>query len=233
VPKLFAETSVSEQVKEPTPEITTTELPSILLETEDVPLETEASLNAESMVDQTKMTEALKLMSNAQVNHGYHHTLELVKNSESPEKVGLKEEAEMYGDHSLHTTSGITTTVLKLSAEICNLELVLEPRLETHITELLSILLETEDVLLLTETFLNAESTVDQTTMIQVLKLMSDAQDHHIRDLHSIRSVQNSLSAETQIPVMYGENLMMVHGDHLLLTTSGITTMVLLLYAET
>jgi UDP-2,3-diacylglucosamine pyrophosphatase LpxH len=88
-------------------------------------------------------------------------------------------------------------------------------------------------VLLLTEAFLNAESTVDQTTMIQVLKLMSDAQDHHIRDLHSIRSVQNSLSAETQIPVMYGENLMMVHGDHLLLTTSGITTMVLLLYAET
>jgi len=222
-----------EPVPEPTLETETTEQLSIPLETEDALLETETFHNAESMVDQTTMTSVLKLMLNAQVYHGDHTMSRLVRNSESQEKVGLKEEAEMYGDHSLHTTSGITTTVLKLSAEICNLEQVLEPRLETHITELLSILLETEDVLLLTETFLNAESTVDQTTMTQALKLMSDAQDHHIRDLHSIRSVQNSLSAETQIPVMYGENLMMVHGDHLLLTTSGITTMVLLLYAET
>jgi hypothetical protein len=69
------------------------------LETEDVLLETPASLNAESMVDQTTMTSALKLMSNAQVYHGDLTMSRLVRNSESPEKVGLKEEAEMYGDH--------------------------------------------------------------------------------------------------------------------------------------
>jgi hypothetical protein len=122
VPKLFAETSVSEQVKEPTPEITTTELPSILLETEDVPLETEASLNAESMVDQTKMTEAPKLMSDVQDHHTRDlHSTESVQNSLLVETLAVDtfgEKPEMdTGDHLPLTTSGITTTVLKLYAE--------------------------------------------------------------------------------------------------------------------
>jgi hypothetical protein len=118
VPTLSVEIWASVPVLEPRPEDMKTRKISILKPvTEDVLLTTITFFNAESMVDQTKMTEALKLMSNAQVNHGYHHTLELVKNSESPEKVGLKEEAEDTGDHSPHTTSGITTTVPKLSAE--------------------------------------------------------------------------------------------------------------------
>jgi hypothetical protein len=78
--------------------------------------------------------------------------------------------------------------VLKLFAEICNSELVLEPEPETITTELPSTLkLETEDVLQETERFLNAEDTEDQTKVTSVLKLMSDAQAHHIRDHHSIR----------------------------------------------
>jgi hypothetical protein len=44
--------------------------------------------------------------------------LKLVKNSELPEKVGLREEPPIdVGDHSLLTTSGITTMVLLLFAE--------------------------------------------------------------------------------------------------------------------
>jgi hypothetical protein len=70
------------------------------LDTEDVLVETQASFSAESMVVQTKMTSVLKLMLNAQVFHGLHTTLELDLNSESPEKVGLKEKPEMAdGDH--------------------------------------------------------------------------------------------------------------------------------------
>jgi len=113
------------------------------------------------------------------------------------------------------------------------LEQVQEPTPETETTELLSILSETEDVLLLTEIFLNAESTVDQTTETQALKLMSDAQDHHTRDQLSIELAQNSLSAETLAVDTYGERVEMEHGDHLLLTTSGITTTVQALFAET
>jgi hypothetical protein len=46
------------------------------------------------------MTSVLKLMLDAQVFHGLHTTLELDLNSESPEKVGLKEKPEMAdGDH--------------------------------------------------------------------------------------------------------------------------------------
>jgi hypothetical protein len=90
------------------------------LETEDVLLETEASLNAESMVDQTTMTSALKLMSDVQENHTRDlDSEEPVQNSPSmvDHPVMFGERAEVYGDHSPHTTSGITTTVLKLFAE--------------------------------------------------------------------------------------------------------------------
>jgi hypothetical protein len=124
--------------------------------------------------------------------------------------------------------------VPKLSAEILDLVQVLEPRPETETIDLSSILkLVTEDVLLLTEAFFSAESTVDQTKETLVPKLMSDAQDHHTRDQPSIELVQNSLLVETLAVVTYGERLKMVHGDHLLLTTSGITTMVLKSFAET
>jgi hypothetical protein len=94
------------------------------------------------------------------------------------------------------------------------MELVLELRQETLTIDLNLIQLETEDVLLQTPAFLNAESTVVQTKEISVLKLMLDAQDHHTRDHHSTESVQNSLSAETPHPVMCGERPEMVLGDH-------------------
>jgi hypothetical protein len=85
---------------------------------EDALLPTTTSCNAESMVDQTRMTRVHKLMSDAQVLLGDHTIPELDLNSESPEKVGLKERLETtFGDHLLLTTSGITTTVLKLFAE--------------------------------------------------------------------------------------------------------------------
>jgi len=66
------------------------------------------------MVDQTKVINPLMLMLNVQELHGDHITSRQDLNSESPEKVGFKEELEVYGDHSPHTTSGITTMVLKL-----------------------------------------------------------------------------------------------------------------------
>jgi hypothetical protein len=63
------------RVKEPEPEIHITENTSIpKLHTEDVLIIIDISCTAESMVDQTIMTELLTLMSNAQVNHGYHTT---------------------------------------------------------------------------------------------------------------------------------------------------------------
>jgi hypothetical protein len=118
VPKLYAETWVTVRVLDPILEDMVTKSFSILkLETEDVLETTTRFLIAESMEDQNKMTSVLKLMLDVQEHHGDHITLDLVKNSESPEKVGLKEEAEAYGDHSPHTTSGIITTVPKLSAE--------------------------------------------------------------------------------------------------------------------
>jgi hypothetical protein len=111
---------------------------------------------------------------------------------------------------------------------------VLEPIPETETTELPSTLkLVTEDAPLETLKFFSAEDMVDQTKMTEAHKLTSDAQDHHTRDLHSTESVQNSLSAETLIPDMSGEKPAMVLGDHSLLTTSGITIMVLKLSAET
>jgi hypothetical protein len=101
VPTLFAETSVTERVLEPRREMVKTEKTLIMkLDTEDVLITTITSFNAESMVDQIIMIEVLMLGLTAQAQNGYHTTLELVKNSESPEKVGLKERAEMdTGDH--------------------------------------------------------------------------------------------------------------------------------------
>jgi hypothetical protein len=56
-------------------ETITTDLNSILpLVTEDVLLQTIISFNAESMVDQTKMTSVPKLMLSAQVLCGDHNT---------------------------------------------------------------------------------------------------------------------------------------------------------------
>jgi hypothetical protein len=100
------------------PETETTDLPLIPKQvTEDVLLVTRTSFNAEDMVDQIRMTSVLKLMLSAQEFHGYHTMLELDLNSESPEKDGLKESTEVYGDHSPLTTSGTITTVRNLFAE--------------------------------------------------------------------------------------------------------------------
>jgi hypothetical protein len=46
---------------------------TLQLDTEDALPQTEASCNAESMVDQTTMTRALWLMLVALVYHGLHH----------------------------------------------------------------------------------------------------------------------------------------------------------------
>jgi hypothetical protein len=102
-----------------------------------------------------------------------------------------------------------------LCAEILDLVLVLEPIPETSIMLLTSILkLVTEDVLLHTRASSNAEDMVDQTTMTRALKLMSDAQDHHIRDHHSTELDQNLLLAVLPTKVTSGERVKMVHGDH-------------------
>jgi hypothetical protein len=103
-------------------------------------------------------------MSDAQELHGKLYMSELEKNSESPEKVGYKEEAVEFGDQSHHTTSGITTMVLKLSVKILDMERVLEPEPEIHTTENNTITkLEREDVLLTTETSFNAANMVETT----------------------------------------------------------------------
>jgi hypothetical protein len=63
------------KVLEPEPEtITTTNNSMLKLDIEDAQEETLISSNAESMVDQTKVTDPLMLMSNAQVDHGLHIT---------------------------------------------------------------------------------------------------------------------------------------------------------------
>jgi len=179
---LCAEILVTESVSDIREEITTTENFSILKPvTEDAQDLMFTSSNAESMVDQTRKTSAPKLMSDALEDHGYHVTLKQVKNSELPEKVGLREEPPIdNGDHSLLTTSGITTTVLPLFAEILDMVKVSELKLEIiTISESSIPKLETEDVLVETLTFSNAESMVDQTKMISVLKLMLDAMEDH------------------------------------------------------
>jgi hypothetical protein len=80
---LSAETLDTVKVLEPKLEDKETRKISILkLETEDVPVETITSSNAESMVDQTKMTRVLKLMSDAQEDHGHQSMLKQARNSE-------------------------------------------------------------------------------------------------------------------------------------------------------
>jgi hypothetical protein len=74
VPKSFVKISDSVKVSEPRPEIIKTEKTLIQLDTEDVLLETETSLNVDITVDQTTMTNPLMLMLNAQEHHGDHIT---------------------------------------------------------------------------------------------------------------------------------------------------------------
>jgi predicted amino acid racemase len=67
---------------------------------EDVLLQTPTSSNAESMVDQTRMTRVLTLSLDAQVSHGSHNMSRLVRPTESLEKVGYTERQETTsGDH--------------------------------------------------------------------------------------------------------------------------------------
>jgi hypothetical protein len=79
------------------------------------------------------------------------------------------------GDHLLLTTSGITTTVLPLSAEIWASIKVPELIPETETTKkTLTLKLVTEDAQVETLTSSNAESMVDQTKVTRAPKLMSD-----------------------------------------------------------
>jgi hypothetical protein len=112
---------------------------------------------------------------------------------------------------------------------------VLEPIPETEATKKTSILKpETEDVLVETPTFSNAESMVDQIKETRALKLMLDALANIQNQLlqRELRLVLNSLLLADQL-VGYTEKEEMEFGDHSPLTTSGITTMVLPLSAET
>jgi hypothetical protein len=71
VPELFVKISVMVTVLEPKLETKTTEpISTTKLDTEDATLVLPISCNAESMVDQTTRTRALKLMLNVQENHG-------------------------------------------------------------------------------------------------------------------------------------------------------------------
>jgi hypothetical protein len=107
--------------------------------------------------------------------------LRLVKNSELPEKDGLKEEPQTdSGDHLLLTTSGITITVLLLFAETLDMVKVSELKLEIiTISESSIPKLETEDATVVLPISSSAESMVDQTKMILVLKLMSNVMEDH------------------------------------------------------
>jgi hypothetical protein len=130
------------------------------------------------------MTNLLKLMLNAQVCHISNlNSIEPVQNSPLMEDqvVTYGERVKMEnGDHSLLTTSGITTTVPKLFAETLDSVLVLEAIPEEEETKNSLIPKpEIEDVLLPMIIFFNAESTEDQTNGTSVLKLMLNAQEHH------------------------------------------------------
>jgi hypothetical protein len=192
-------------------------------------METRTSSPAESMVDQTKMTRVLTHGSAAQESHGRdNHSEELVKNSPCLDQQmdGSGEKEKMgNGDHSNLITSGITTTEPELFATIWASLTVPEPKLETTTTEKLSMLkLDTEDVLLTAINFLTAESTEDQITETEALMLMSDVQDNG----NQLQLESPDLNSESQVQpqVLYTEKDQMENGDHLLLTTSGITTTV-------
>jgi hypothetical protein len=171
-------------VPEPRPETITTEKTSILKQdTEDVLLQAIRFLTAESMEDQTTMTRALKLMSDVLDNGNQLQLVRLDLNSESPvlPQDGYTEKERMdNGDHLPPTTSGTTTMVLPSSVRTLDSLRVLEVNRETTKTENFSTpKLDTEDVLITTETFFNAESMVDQTTMTEALTLMLLAQENH------------------------------------------------------
>jgi len=82
-------------------ETNTTEIPSIPKpDIEDALDQAKIFSVAEDMEDQTRMTLALKLTSNAGENHGYQDGARLVLNSESPLMDGSTEKQETtYGDH--------------------------------------------------------------------------------------------------------------------------------------
>jgi hypothetical protein len=171
-------------------------------------------------------------MSNVQEHHGYQDMLELEVFSDTLVKDGLRSNQETPGDQSHLTTSGIMTMVPELSVKTSDMEMVREPEPEIHTTEEHSIqMLDTEDVLLLTQASSNAESMVDQTKVTEALKLMLNVGENHGRDNHSERLVVNSPSMVI-VKVGSGESTE-VSGDQSHPTTSGITTMVLKLFAET
>jgi hypothetical protein len=150
---------------------------------EDVLVPTLTSSNAESTVDQTKVTDPLMLMLDAQASHGRFQLVSKALNSELLEAttVGSTEkEKTVYGDHSNLTTSGTTTTVLILYAEILATVKVLLTNPETQETSNdLMLRLDIEDATTEQPTSSNAESTVDQTTVTEALMLMYTAQENH------------------------------------------------------
>jgi predicted methyltransferase len=120
--KLSAETLDLLLVLEPRQETKETETTSILKpEIEDVLHTIVTFSNAESMVDQTTTTRVLKLMLDVQESHGLQAMLRLDLSTELPEKVGLKFTTVVSGDQSPPTTSGITTTALKLFVNISDM----------------------------------------------------------------------------------------------------------------
>jgi hypothetical protein len=120
--KLSAETLDLLLVLEPRQETKETEITSILKpEIEDVLHTIVTFSNAESMVDQTTTTRVLKLMLDVQESHGLQAMLRLDLSTELPEKVGLKFTTVVSGDQSPPTTSGITTTALKLFVNISDM----------------------------------------------------------------------------------------------------------------
>ena len=74
VPKLFVRISDSVKVLEPRPEIINREKTLIQLDTEDVLIITDISINVDITVDQTTTTNPPMLMLNAQEHHGNHIT---------------------------------------------------------------------------------------------------------------------------------------------------------------
>jgi hypothetical protein len=90
-------------------------------------------------------------------------------------------------------------------------------------------MLDTDDALEATITFSNVEDMVDQTTMTRVLKLMSNVQE-----LHGLQFGRRpEVNSELPLKDLSIDVEVIRDGDHWLLTTSGITTMVLELFVKT
>jgi hypothetical protein len=114
------------------------------------------------------------------------------------------------GDLLQVTTSGITTTVLPLSAETWDMVLVLDLTPEITPTEKTSTVKpETEDVQLLILTSSNVESMVDQETMTRVLWLTSNVQEDH-GNQYTLEQEKNSELLEK----VSLKELAEVNGDH-------------------